>query len=44
MYIYIFMYVYIFNWDSPYARLNSHYKAWCYKKKHQKVKAYRKSV
>ena len=22
-----------FNWDSLYARLNSHYKAWSYKKK-----------
>ena len=23
----------IFNWDSPHARLNSHYEAWSYKKK-----------
>ena len=34
-----------FNWDSLHARLNSHYKAWSYKKKkHKKIKAYRKSV
>ena len=34
-----------FNWDSIYARLNSHYKAWSYrKKKHKKIKAYRKSL
>ena len=33
------------NWDSLYARLNSHYKAWSYKKKkHKKIKAYRKSL
>ena len=31
------------DWDSLYARLNSHYKAWNYKKKkHKKIKAYRK--
>ena len=34
-----------FYWDSLHARLNSHYKAWSYrKKKLKKVKAYRKSV
>ena len=34
-----------FNWDSLLARLNSHYEAWSYKKKkHKKIKAYRKSV
>ena len=34
-----------FNWDSLHARLNSHYKAWSYKKKgHKKIKAYRKSL
>ena len=34
-----------FNWDSPHARLNSHYEALSYrKKKHKKVQAYRKSV
>ena len=33
-----------FNWYSLHARLNSHYEAWSYKKKkHKKVKAYRKS-
>ena len=33
------------KWDSLRARLNSHYKAWSYKKKkHKKIKAYRKSV
>ena len=34
-----------FNWDSLHERLNSHYKAWNYKKKkHKRIKAYRKSV
>ena len=33
-----------FNWDSLHARLNSHYKAWNYKKKHKKITVYRKSV
>ena len=34
-----------FNWDSLHARLNSHYEAWSYKKKkHKKIKAYRKSA
>ena len=28
--------VLFFNWDSLYARLNSHYKAWSYKKNKQK--------
>ena len=33
------------KWDSLHARLNSHYKAWSYKKKkHKKIKVYRKSV
>ena len=33
------------NWDSLYARLNSHYKAWSYKKnKYKKIKTYKKSV
>ena len=33
------------NWDSLHARLNSHYKAWSYKKKKlKKIKVYRKSV
>ena len=33
------------NWDSLYARLNSHYEAWSHKKKkHEKVKVYRESV
>ena len=36
--------VFSFNWDSLHARLNSH-KAWNYKKKkHKKIRAYRKSV
>ena len=40
-----FFYTYIFNWDSLHARLNSHYEAWCYKKKkHKKITAYQKSV
>ena len=34
-----------FNWDSLHAKLNSHCEAWGYKKKkHKKIKAYRKSV
>ena len=34
-----------FNWDSLHVRLNSHCKAWSYKKKkHKKIKAYRKSL
>ena len=33
------------TWDSLHARLNSHCKAWSYKKKkHKKIKAYRKSL
>ena len=33
------------NIDSLHSRLNSHYKAWSYKKKkHKKIKAYRKSL
>ena len=42
---YMFLIFSLFNWDSPYARLNSHYKAWNYKKKkHKKNEAYTKSV
>ena len=41
---YIFL-EFFFNWNSPCARLNSHYEAWNYKKnKHKNVKAYRKSL
>ena len=33
------------NWDSLHARMNRHYKAWSYKKKkHEKIKAYSKSL
>ena len=33
-----------FNWDSLHAGLNSYYEAWNYKKKkHKKIKVYRKS-
>ena len=41
-----FLFIIIFfNWDSPHQRLNSHYKAWSYKKKkHKKITSYRKSV
>ena len=41
-----FVIVYIFfNWYSLHARLSSHYEAWSYKKrKHKKVKTYRKSI
>ena len=36
---------FFFFWYSLHARLNSHYEAWSYKKrKHKKVKAYRKSI
>ena len=36
---------FFFNWDSPHARLNSHYKAWSYKKRSTKrITGYRKSV
>ena len=36
---------FFFNWDSLHPRLNSHYKAWSYKKKKdKKIKAYRKSL
>ena len=35
---------FFFNWNSFHARLNSYYKAWSYKKKKHKIKAYRKSV
>ena len=33
------------NWDSLHPRLNTHCKAWSYKKKeHREIKAYRKSL
>ena len=36
--------LFLFNWNSLYARLNRHYNTWSYKKKkHKKIKAYRKS-
>ena len=42
--VFLFLF-FFFNWDSFHARLNSHYKAWSYKKKkHKKIKAQRKSV
>ena len=41
----IVFFSFFFNWYSLHARLNSHYEAWSYKKKkHKKVKAYRKSI
>ena len=41
----IIFFIYVYSWDSLHARLNSHYKAWSYKKKkHKKIKAYRKSL
>ena len=41
----LFFFFFFFNSYSLHARLNSHYKAWSYKKrKHKKVKAYRKSI
>ena len=37
--------LFLFNWDSLHARLNSYYKVWSYKKKkHKKDKTYKKSV
>ena len=30
------LFFFFFNWDSPHARLNSHYEAWSYKKKNKK--------
>ena len=37
--------LFLFNWDSLHARLNSHYEAWSYKKRStKKITAYRKSV
>ena len=40
-----FFFFFFFNWYSLHARLNSHYEAWSYKKrKHKKVKAYRKPI
>ena len=36
---------FFFNWDSPHARLNSHYEAWSYKKRStKKIIGYRKTV
>ena len=43
--ILLFWLEFYFNWDSLRARLNNCYKTWSYKnKKHEKIKAYRKSV
>ena len=40
-----FFLFFVFNQGSLHARLNSHYKAWSYKKKkHKKIKAYKKSL
>ena len=40
---FFFLFVFVFNWYSLHAKLNSHYKAWSYKKKKKKqIKAYRK--
>ena len=36
---------FFFNWNSLHKRVNSHYKAWSYKKKeHKKITAYRKPL
>ena len=44
-FIYLFIYLFSFNWNSLHARLNNHYKAYSYKKKkHKKIKTQRKSV
>ena len=40
-----FFFVFCFNWDSLYPRLNSHYEAWSNKKKStKKITEYRKSI
>ena len=45
VYLKLYLEFFFFNWDSLYARPNSHYKAWSYKKKkHKKIKAYQKSL
>ena len=42
---YSISFFFLFNWDSLHARLNSHCKAWIYKKKkHKKIRAHKKSV
>ena len=44
-YISVLFFCFFFNCDSLHSRLNSHYEAWSYKKKkHIKIKTYRKSV
>ena len=44
-FFFFFFFFFFFNWYSLHARLNSHYEAWSYKKrKHKKVKAYRKPI
>ena len=43
--LFFFFTLIFFNWDSLHAPLNSHYKAWSYKKKkHKKIKTYKKSL
>ena len=45
IFIFIIFFFFFPNQDLLHARLNSHYKAWGYKKKrHKKIKAHRKSV
>ena len=40
-----FFCLFFFNWDSPHAKLSSHYEAWSYKKRSTKrITGYRKSV
>ena len=42
---FIYLFMYLFNKDSLHAKLSSHYETWSYKKKkHTKIKAYRKYV
>ena len=42
---FVCLFVFVFNWYSLHAKLNSNYKAWSYKKKKKKqIKAYRKSL
>ena len=40
----IVIYLFYFNWDSLHAKMNNHYKAWGYKKKHKKDYSIQESV
>ena len=45
LFLFLFFFFIFFNWHSLYARLNSHYMAWSYKKKkHKNINSNSKSV